>query len=110
MKLQNIPFSTTDWNTVAPVAHEGETGVSHWRSFEAGNIRVRMIEYSPGFRSDHYCERGHVLLVLQGELCIRLKNGSEHRLVPGMSFQVADDTINPHLAYTETGAKVFVVD
>jgi quercetin dioxygenase-like cupin family protein len=69
-----------------------------------------MIEYSSGFRSDHYCERGHVLLVLQGELCIRLKNGSEHRLVTGMSIQVADDTINPHLASTETGAKVFVVD
>jgi len=69
-----------------------------------------MIEYSPGYKADHWCPRGHVLLVLEGELNIELKDGQKFKLTPGMSFQVADDEENPHLAFTDAGAKVFIVD
>ncbi len=69
-----------------------------------------MIEYSPGYKADHWCPRGHVLLVLEGELVIELKDGQKFTLMPGMSFQVADDEENPHLALTEAGADVFIVD
>jgi len=110
MKITDVPFSTTDWNKVEPVEYKGETGTSHWRTFETGNIRVRMVEYSPGFRSDHWCGRGHVLLVLEGELVIKLKDDREFTLNSGNSFQVADDDANPHLAFAEKGAKVFIVD
>jgi hypothetical protein len=54
--------------------------------------------------------RGHVVLVLEGELIIELKDGKEFKADSGISFQVADDDDNPHLAYTEKGAKVFIVD
>lgn len=110
MKIQGVPFNTTDWSKIEPVEYKGETGASWWKTFEAGNIRVRMVEYSPGFRSDHWCGRGHVLLVLEGELVIKLKDGREFNLTSGTSFQVADDDTNPHLACTEKGAKVFIVD
>ncbi len=110
MKIQNVPFNVTAWKDCPPVEHKGEDGSSLWRTFEAGNIRVRMVEYSPGFSSDHWCGRGHVLLVLEGELAIRLKDGREFLLTPGMSFQAGDDEINPHLAFTEKGARVFIVD
>ncbi len=110
MKIQDIPFTVTNWDEIEPAEHEGETGKSYWRSFEAGNIRVRTVEYSPGFRSDHWCGRGHVLLVLEGELVIKLKDGKKFNLASGMSFQVEDDDTNPHLAYTDKGAKVFIVD
>ncbi|MBN1221966.1 MAG: DHCW motif cupin fold protein [Candidatus Aminicenantes bacterium] len=110
MDIQNVPFTVTDWSKVPQVEYKGETGTSFWRIFEGGNIRVRMVEYSPGFRSDHWCGRGHVLLVLQGELTIELKNGTVAHMHPGMSFQAADDKANPHMAYTDKGAKVFLVD
>ncbi len=110
MKIQDVPFSVTDWSKIAPTEHKGETGTSFWRTFEVGNIRVRMIEYSPGYKADHWCGRGHVLLVLEGELMCELKDGREFKLDSGMSFQVEDDDPNPHLAYTEKGAKVFIVD
>jgi len=110
MKIQDVPFSTTDWNEVESVEYKGESGTSFWKTFEAGNIRVRMVEYSPDFKSDHWCGRGHVLLVLEGELVIKLKDGREFTLTSGTSFQVADDDYNPHLAYSENGAKVFIVD
>lgn len=71
---------------------------------------MRIVEYSPGYQADHWCGRGHVLLVLEGELSIRLKDGREFTLSAGTSFQAADDDENPHLGFTEKGARVFIVD
>jgi len=110
MDIDNVPFTFTDWSKIPAKEYKGETGTSFWRVFEAGNIRVRMVEYSPGFRSDHWCARGHVLLVLEGELTIELKDGRAFRMPPGTSFQAASDETNPHMAYTDKGAEVFIVD
>jgi quercetin dioxygenase-like cupin family protein len=59
-----------------------------WRTLEVGNIRVRMVEYTPGYLADHWCSRGHVLLVLEGELVTELKDGRIFTLRAGMSYQV----------------------
>ena len=75
MKIEGVPFVTVDWSGVEPTVHKGETGEAIWRTFEQGNIRVRMVEYSPGYRADHWCARGHVLLVLEGHLTTELKDG-----------------------------------
>jgi len=110
MNIQNVPFSLTAWDRLEAQEHPGETGTSHWHVFSEGNLRVRIVDYSPGFRSDHWCPRGHVLLVLKGKLVIELKDGRSFTMPELTSFQVADDEENPHLAYTEKGAKVFIVD
>ncbi len=68
-----------------------------------------MVEYSPGYRADHWCSKGHILLVLEGELTTRLQDGREFTLRPGMSYQVADGA-EPHRSSTATGAKLFIVD
>ena len=109
MKIQNVFLCTTDWNEVTHTEHPGETGRAFWRTLEIGNIRVRMVEYTPGYLADHWCSRGHVLLVLEGELITELSDGREFKLTPGMSYQVADDA-NPHRSHTEKGAKLFIVD
>jgi quercetin dioxygenase-like cupin family protein len=109
MRIESVPFMTTDWSTVASTEHPGETGVARWRTIERGNIRVRMVEYSPGYLADHWCNRGHVLLVLEGELVTELKDGTRVTLTSGMSYQVADDSA-PHRSRTHTGAKLFIVD
>jgi quercetin dioxygenase-like cupin family protein len=109
MKIQGVPFCTVDWNKVEPTEHPGMTGKALWRTLEIGNIRVRMVEYTPGYLADHWCSRGHVLLVLEGELITELGDGRKFKLTPGTSYQVADE-INPHRSYTEKGAKLFVVD
>lgn len=74
-----------------------------------GNIRVRIVEYSLGYFADHWCKRGHVLFVLEGELVTELEDGREFMLTPGTSYHVAED-INPHRSHTEKGAKLFIVD
>jgi len=109
MKLEGIPFQTTDWSTVAPTNHPGETGVATWRTKEAGNVRVRMVDYSPGYLADHWCERGHVVLVLEGELVTELRDGREVVLRPGQSYVVADGD-GAHRSRSPQGARLFIVD
>ncbi len=109
MQIQDVPFMTMDWSTVVPTEHAGINGKALWRTLEIGNIRVRMVEYTPGYMADHWCKRGHVLLVLEGELETELSDGRKFLLKPGMSYQVADE-INPHRSSTLTGAKLFIVD
>lgn len=109
MRIENVPFMTVDWSAVPATEHPGETGVAVWRTVEVGNLRVRMVEYSPDYLADHWCSRGHVLLVLDGELVTELQDGRSVTLTPGTSYQVADDAV-PHRSRTEGGAKLFVVD
>jgi quercetin dioxygenase-like cupin family protein len=107
--IEGVPFMTTDWSTVEGTEHAGTKGTATWRTIERGNIRVRMVEYSPGYDADHWCRRGHVLLVLAGELETELEDGTRFTLRPGMSYQVADDG-GAHRSRTKTGATLFIVD
>ena len=109
MIINNIPFDTTDWSTVKGERHEGESGYAIWKTRQCGNIRVRVVEYSPGYKADHWCSKGHILYCLEGELTTELKDGSLVKLRKGMSYQVADET-NPHRSYTKKGATLFIVD
>jgi quercetin dioxygenase-like cupin family protein len=109
MDMQNIPFGTTNWAQVPPTEHKGEEGVAYWRTRHFDTIRVRMVEYSPGYRADHWCNKGHILLCLEGELHTELRDGRKVVLTPGTSYQVADHT-EPHRSYTPSGAKLFIVD
>ena len=109
MDIKAIPFGITDWSMIAATEHTGEHGMAYWRTCQFGAIRVRMVEYSPGYRADHWCSKGHILLCLEGELHTELKDGRQFVLKPGMSYQVAD-MHEPHRSYTKDGAKLFVVD
>ena len=109
MKIEQVPFGVTDWSAVPTTEHPGETGAAYWRTVETGNIRVRIVEYSPGYLADHWCSRGHVLYVLSGELVTEIKDGRSFTLLPGQSYQVADGEA-PHRSRTDGGATLFIVD
>jgi quercetin dioxygenase-like cupin family protein len=109
MQMKNIPFGTTDWSKIEATEHPGKTGVATWRNQQFGDIRVRLVEYSPGYLADHWCEKGHILLCLEGELNTELMDGRKFTLTPGMSYQVADEA-EPHRSSTSTGVKLFIVD
>ncbi len=109
MEMKDIPFGLTDWSKIVPTEHKGETGMALWRTQQFGPIRVRLVEYTPGYRADHWCKKGHILLCLEGELHTELADGREFVLTPGVSYQVADDT-DPHRSDTASGAKLFIVD
>jgi len=109
MQMSAIPFGITDWATVERTEHKGQTGVAFWRTKNFGDIRIRLVEYSPGYLADHWCMKGHILLCLEGELQTELKDGRKFILKPGVSYQVADNA-EPHRSFTAIGAKLFIVD
>lgn len=109
MQIDNVPFGVTDWSAIPSTEHPGETGRAFWRTVEVGNIRVRMVDYSAGYLADHWCSRGHVLLVLSGELVTELQDGRSFTLAAGQSYQVADNAM-PHRSRTLGGATLFIVD
>lgn len=109
MKMTDIPFGTTDWSEIQPTQHAGDTGTAYWRTRNFGDVRVRMVEYTPGYLADHWCVKGHILLCLEGELHTELQDRRTFLLKPGMSYQVADNA-EAHRSSTATGAKLFIVD
>lgn len=109
MQMKDIPFGTTDWNMVEATEHKGEKGSASWRTRQFGPVRVRMVEYTPGYLADHWCTKGHILLCLEGELTTELADGRVFVLKPGMSYQVADNA-EPHRSSTKVGARLFIVD
>lgn len=109
MQMANIPFGITDWSAIARTEHKGESGSAFWRTQQFGSVRVRMVEYSPGYFADHWCIKGHILLCLSGQLETELKDGRKFTLMPGMSYQVADHA-EPHRSFTAVGATLFIVD
>lgn len=109
MEIVDLPFGVTDWSQVERAEHAGERGAAFWQTKNFGNIRVRMVEYTPGYVADHWCAKGHILLCLEGELFTELEDGRQFVLGPGSSYQVADNA-ELHRSSTDRGAKLFVVD
>jgi quercetin dioxygenase-like cupin family protein len=104
-----VPFTVMDWSQVPETVHPGERGTAHWRTSQLGNTRVRMVRYTPGYRADHWCSRGHILLVLEGTLVTELQGGATRTLTAGQSYEVSDG-LSHHRSTTESGALLFIVD
>src|SRR3546814_7290009 len=98
----------SDWSSDV-CSSDLETGEAVWRTRNFGPIRVRQVEYTPGYLADHWCVKGHILLVLDGELVTELEDGRVFTLTAGQSYQVADNA-EPHRSRTATGARLFIVD
>jgi hypothetical protein len=109
MQLHDIPFQVVDWARLAPSLHPGAPGEAAWRTFEAGDVRTRIVEYSAGYVADHWCERGHVLFVLEGELVTELRDGRSFTLGPGQGYVVASGD-GAHRSRSPRGARLFIVD
>jgi quercetin dioxygenase-like cupin family protein len=102
-------FTTCDWQDVPETEHRGETGSAFWKTQEYCDIRVRMVRYTPGYLADHWCKRGHILLVLSGTLVTEVEGGAPVTLHAGMSYAVADGA-SSHRSHTQSGATLFIVD
>ena len=110
MKLADLPCGAVDWARVLPTIHPGETGTATARTRAAGDIQLRLVEYSAGYLADHWCDKGHILFVTAGSLTIEHRDGVRHDLAAGASWHVADEGAPAHRVICEHGATVFIVD
>jgi quercetin dioxygenase-like cupin family protein len=109
MILGNFPFEIIDWTTIPKEEHKGENGFAYWQVFHLGNIRIRKVEYSAGYLADHWCNKGHIILCLEGEMDTELVDGRIMKLKEGMNYIVGDEN-EAHRTSTEKGCKLYIVD
>ena len=109
MTLNSFPFQTLDWSTIPKEEHKGETGIAYWQVFRMNNIRIRKVEYSPNYKADHWCSKGHIILCIKGEMDTELDDGRIMNLKEGMTYFVGDDC-EAHRTSTKHGCKLFIVD
>jgi quercetin dioxygenase-like cupin family protein len=109
MKIVNIPFQVIDWNIIPKTEHHGETGKAYWQIMQFDALRVRIVEYSPGYLADHWCQKGHIVHCLEGEFVSELQDGSKQLLKKGMTYIVSDD-VSSHRSSTELGVRLLIID
>jgi quercetin dioxygenase-like cupin family protein len=109
MQIASFPFQTLNWSSVPKEEHTGETGMAYWQVQQVNDIRVRLVEYSPGYKADHWCSKGHIILCLKGEMDTELEDGRILKLGQGMCYFVGDGN-EAHRTSTSTGCKLFIVD
>jgi hypothetical protein len=109
MSDKNIPFQTIDWSKVPKTEHKGDSGIAYWQTIQFDGLRIRIVEYSPGYIADHWCEKGHIVYCLEGEVVNERKEGSSSVLTPGMSYVVSDE-LSSHRSVSKNGVKLLIID
>jgi quercetin dioxygenase-like cupin family protein len=107
--MVTIPYQTTDWTSLAPTSHKGESGEAKWQTIQYGTLRMRKVTLSPGYKADHWCSKGHLTFCLEGEFTSELSNGTVHVLKSGMSYQVSDG-LSIHRSSSVKGATMLIID
>jgi quercetin dioxygenase-like cupin family protein len=105
----NIPFQAIDWTKISKTLHNGESGVAYWQTVQFPGLRIRLVEYSKGYRADHWCKKGHIVHCLEGEFMSEMENGEKLSLHGGMTYVVSDD-LSSHRSYTDEGVKLLIID
>jgi quercetin dioxygenase-like cupin family protein len=109
MTIENVPFATVSWENQPAVPVPGESGLAQVKTVLAGAICLRMVEFTPGYRADHWCSKGHIVLVLSVTLTTVLQDGRAFETTAGSSFHVGEGD-GHHRVETQTGATVFIAD
>lgn len=107
--MSNIPFQTIDWNSIEKVEYKGAAGFALWQTIQFDGLRVRLVEYSKGYCSNHWCQKGHIVYCLEGELISELSTGEKNKLTKGVSYVVSDE-LSSHRSSSETGTKLLIID
>lgn len=110
MKLQNFPIATINWAKVPVIVQAGETGTAAARTRSLGDIQLRLIDYSAGYKADHWCDKGHILHVIAGSLTIEHEDHTQTKLTPGATWHAPDNVVPAHRVVCEAGASVLIVD
>ena len=107
--MNSIEFRAIDWSNVPKTEHPGETGTSFWQTLQLPGLRLRIVEYSPGYLADHWCQKGHIVHCLEGEFVSEMENGETFLLKKGMTYIVSDN-LSSHRSVSENGVKLLIVD
>lgn len=104
-----IPFQSIDWSVINKVMHRGAGGTAWWQTLQLAGLRIRIVEYGPGYLADHWCSKGHLLYCISGSFESELQTGEIFILREGMNYIVSDN-MSTHRSSTKEGVKLLIID
>lgn len=107
--MSKIPFQIVDWIKLEKTEHSGESGLSFWQTLQLEGLRIRIVEYSKNYLADHWCQKGHIVHCLEGDLISELENGETFSLSKGMTYIVSDN-LSSHRSVSKNGVKLLIID
>ena len=107
--MNPIPFHTIDWSNVKRTEHPGETGTAYWHTLMFEGLRVRLVEYSANYLTDHWCQKGHIVHCLEGEFVSELEQGESFKMTKGMTY-IVSDKMSSHRSLSANGVKLLIID
>lgn len=107
--MTHIPFSVFNWANAEKIEHKGEAGTAIWQTIQFDNLRIRIVEYSKKYISDHWCKKGHIVHCLEGEFISELDNDEKFIITKGMTYVVSDE-LSTHRSLSTTGVKLLIID
>jgi hypothetical protein len=105
----NIPFQVIQWDNIPREEHAGKEGKAFWQTVQFPGLRIRLVEYGPGYLADHWCEKGHIIHCLEGSFISELQTGESFTLSKDMSYVVSDD-LSSHRSFSKEGVKLLIID
>lgn len=109
MTIENIIPKAFCWDNLESEKADGETGYTNIKTQIFGTIKLRQVEYSSNYMADHWCDKGHIVFVISGQLIIEHKDNTILTLNSGTSYVVGDNSM-AHKATSISGATVLIVD
>lgn len=111
MQIDPCPFIALSFDQFTKEVMPGETdAIALFSQANAGGVRMRVVDYEPGFLLDHWCDIGHFGYVLSGVLIVELAGKPTHCLSAGEGFLVSTLGDAAHRVSTEKGARVLLLD
>jgi hypothetical protein len=107
--MSHIPFTTIDWNAVPKTEHHGKNGTAVWQTIQYPGLRIRVVEYSSEYQADHWCQKGHIVYCLEGEVMNEQENGAYSILKKGMGYVVSDG-LSSHRSNSKEKVKLLIID
>jgi len=109
MSSTKIAFQTIDWSHIEKAIQPGQSGTATRQTVQFPGLRLRIVEYSPGYLADHWCKKGHIVHCLAGEFVSEMDTGESYSLETGMTYIVSDE-MSTHRSFTRNGVKLLMVD
>lgn len=109
MKIISLQPISVNWKEIESENLMGEIGSANIKTKTFADIKVRRIIYSKNYKADHWCDKGHIVIVIDGQLIIEYKDRENNVIDAGMTYLVGDNS-RAHRAISNIGAEVFVID
>ena len=109
MDINTLENLSINWENIPGEQSDGITGNATSKTVSCQAIKIRKLDFSESYEADHWCEKGHIIYVITGELIIEYKDGSSINVAQGNSL-ILGDNISSHKAKTKTTTQILIID